>query len=268
MTEENDEIDNNLKISENIENNNEENENNKISEENYDIKRNLSECEQYDKSLKVIVLGDSYVGKSSLINRLLHKKFSELSSTLSIEYHTYITSVNNYKLRMQLWDTAGQEKFNSIISNYYKGTDVGIFLYSIDKEQSFHNVEMWFKNLKENNENTLNILIGNKRDMENEDGGRVITFERAEKFAEDNKFYAFREITCKSEDIDEMENIYEIFDDIGKYFYEKSKENKNNNENENNSDINYVVSQSMMTLGKKHKIKQENEQNKSKKKCC
>ena len=253
MAEENDDIEGNLKLSE--------------ENKNYDIKRNLTECEQYDKSLKVIVLGDSSVGKSSLINKIKNNKFQELPSTLSIEYHSYITSVNNYTLRMQLWDTAGQEKFNAIISNYYKGTDVGIFLYSIDNEKSFNNVEIWFKNLKENNENTLNILIGNKRDTENEEGGRVVTYERAEKFAEDNKFYAFREISCKSKEQDELDNILEIFDEIGKYFYDKNKENKN--KPENNADINYQVTESMIALGKKHKKKEENAQNiKKKKKCC
>jgi len=253
MAEENNDIEGNLKLSE--------------ENVNYDIKRNLAECEQYDKSLKVIVLGDSAVGKSSLINRIKNNKFHELPSTLSIEYHSYITSVNNYTLRMQIWDTAGQEKFNAIINNYYKGTDVGIFLYSIDNEKSFINVENWFKNLKENNINTLNILIGNKRDKENEEGGRVITYERAEKFAEDNKFFAFREISCKSKEQDELNNILEIFDDIGKYFYEQNKENKN--KIENNADINYQVTESMIALGKKHKIKEEeNAQNKKKKKCC
>lgn len=253
MAEENNDIEGNLKISE--------------ENVNYDIKRNLAECEQYDKSLKVIVLGDSAVGKSSLINRIKNNKFHELPSTLSIEYHSYITSVNNYTLRMQLWDTAGQEKFNAIINNYYKGTDVGIFLYSIDNEKSFINVENWFKNLKENNINTLNILIGNKRDKENEEGGRVVTYERAEKFAEDNKFFAFREISCKNKEQDELNNILEIFDDIGKYFYEQNKENKN--KIENNADINYQVTESMIALGKKHKIKEEeNAQNKKKKKCC
>lgn len=253
MAEENNDIEGNLKLSE--------------ENVNYDIKRNLAECEQYDKSLKVIVLGDSAVGKSSLINRIKNNKFHELPSTLSIEYHSYITSVNNYTLRMQLWDTAGQEKFNAIINNYYKGTDVGIFLYSIDNEKSFINVENWFKNLKENNINTLNILIGNKRDKENEEGGRVITYERAEKFAEDNKFFAFREISCKNKEQDELNNILEIFDDIGKYFYEQNKENKN--KIENNADINYQVTESMIALGKKHKIKEEeNAQNKKKKKCC
>ena len=143
----------------------------KLTEENtkYDIKRNLAECEQYDKSLKVIVLGDSSVGKSSLIERIKNNRFQDLPSTLSIEYHSYITSVNGYTLRMQLWDTAGQEKFNSIISNYYKGTDVGIFLYAIDNEKSFQNVEIWYKNLKENtSDKTMNILIGNKRDIDDE----------------------------------------------------------------------------------------------------
>lgn len=253
MAEENNDIEGNLKLSE--------------ENVNYDIKRNLAECELYDKSLKVIVLGDSAVGKSSFINRIKNNKFHELPSTLSIEYHSYITSVNNYTLRMQLWDTAGQEKFNAIINNYYKGTDVGIFLYSIDNEKSFINVENWFKNLKENNINTLNILIGNKRDKENEEGGRVVTYERAEKFAEDNKFFAFREISCKSKEQDELNNILEIFDDIGKYFYEQNKENKN--KIENNADINYQVTESMIALGKKHKIKEEeNAQNKKKKKCC
>ena len=95
----------------------------------------------------------------------------------------------------------------------------------------------------------------------------MVAYERAEKFAEDNKFFAFREISCKSKEQDELNNILEIFDDIGKYFYEQNKENKN--KIENNADINYQVTESMIALGKKHKIKEEeNAQNKKKKKCC
>ena len=235
-------------------------------EENITIKRNLADNEQYDDSIKVILLGDSYVGKSSLINRLINNKFSDLASTLSIEYHTYITSFNEYTLRMQIWDTAGQERFNSIITNYYRGTDVAIFLYSIDKEESFQNIELWYKNLKENNGNSMNILIGNKRDLENEqEGGRVVTYEKAEKFAEENQFYAFREITCKSKEKYEVDNIYELFDEIGKNFYEKFKEKKT--KVETSVDMNYAVTDSMLNLGKKHRNKQENENN-PKKKCC
>ena len=233
-----------------------------IDEEKLNIERNLVESELYDSSIKVIILGDSYVGKSSLINRLINNKFVELSSTLSIEYHTYIISINDYKIRMQLWDTAGQEKYNSIISNYYKGTDVAIFVYSIDKQETFENIQMWFKHLKENNEDSLNILIGNKLDMEKE-GARVVSYENAENFARDNNFFLIREISCKSKEAYEIEDIYEIFDEIGKYFYEKSKDRNNNADS-----ISYKVSDSMRTLGEKHRIKKENEKNKKKVGCC
>ena len=233
-----------------------------IDDEKENIERNLVESEVYDNSIKVIILGDSYVGKSSLINRLINNKFVELASTLSIEYHTYIISINEYKIRMQLWDTAGQEKYNSIISNYYKGTDVAIFVYSIDKQETFENIQMWFKHLKENNDNSLNILIGNKLDTEKE-GGRVVSYENAENFARDNNFFLFREVSCKSKETYEIEDIFEIFDEIGKYFYEKSKEKNNNADS-----ISYKVSDSMRTLGEKHKIKKENEKNKKKVGCC
>lgn len=233
-----------------------------IDEEKLNIERNLVESELYDSSIKVIILGDSYVGKSSLINRLINNKFVELSSTLSIEYHTYIISINDYKIRMQLWDTAGQEKYNSIISNYYKGTDVAIFVYSIDKQETFENIQMWFKHLKENNEDSLNILIGNKLDMEKE-GARVVSYEIAENFARDNNFFLIREISCKSKEAYEIEDIYEVFDEIGKYFYEKSKDRNNNADS-----ISYKVSDSMRTLGEKHRIKKENEKNKKNVGCC
>jgi len=233
-----------------------------IDDEKENIERNLVESEVYDNSIKVIILGDSYVGKSSLINRLINNKFVELTSTLSIEYHTYIISINEYKIRMQLWDTAGQEKYNSIISNYYKGTDVAIFVYSIDKQETFENIQMWFKHLKENNDNSLNILIGNKLDTEKE-GGRVVSYENAENFARDNNFFLFREVSCKSKETYEIEDIYEIFDEIGKYFYEKSKEKNNNADS-----ISYKVSDSMRTLGEKHKIKKANVKNKKKVGCC
>ena len=233
-----------------------------IDEEKLNIERNLVESELYDSSIKVIILGDSYVGKSSLINRLINNKFVELSSTLSIEYHTYIISINDYKIRMQLWDTAGQEKYNSIISNYYKGTDVAIFVYSIDKQETFENIQIWFKHLKENNEDSLNILIGNKLDMEKE-GARVVSYENAENFARENNFFLIREISCKSKEAYEIEDIYEVFDEIGKYFYEKSKDRNNNADS-----ISYKVSDSMRTLGEKHRIKKENEKNKKKVGCC
>ena len=241
----------------------EEKEKGNMDEENLNIKRNLPESNTYDRSIKVIILGDSYVGKSSIINRLINNKFTDLPNTLSIEYHTYITSVNDFILRMQLWDTAGQEKFNSLISNYYKGTEVAIFVYSIDKEDSFKNVQRWFNNLKDNTEKSENILLGNKKDIIDEDESqRKVDTETAEKFANDNKFLVFQEISCKNKDELEVENIYEVFDEIAKHYYNLWLEKK-----DKSISVNYVVSDSMMTLGKKHRNNQDDANNK-KKKCC
>ena len=224
-----------------------------------------SDDNKYDEKIKIMVIGETKVGKTSLIKKYTKDVFGgAYLSTVGIDFQEKIINIDGKSVMLQIWDTAGQERFNSIVSNYYKGTDVAIFLYSIDKEESFQNVEKWVKNLKQNNENSLNVLIGNKKDREKEEGGRVVTYERAEKFAEENNFFSFREITCKVGDEDEVKNISEIFDEIAKYFYDKSKENKNKPDT---NDLKYVVTDSMMALGKKHRVQKEGDQNK-KKKCC
>ena len=233
----------------------------KEDNEKISIKRNLPETDEYDRSLKVILLGDSNVGKSSLINRLINNNFCELQVTIGIESHSYIISFNEYLIRMQIWDTAGQEKFNSIVSNYYKGTDVGIFIYSIDNQNSFNDVKDWYRNLKENsNENSIYVLLGNKKDLEDEK--RAVTYEQGENFAVENEFMLYREMSCKSKEAEEIENILEVFDEIGKYFYDFYKKKRN----PTTVDMNYVATASMIALGEKQRKKQKN--NKSDKKCC
>ncbi len=183
-------------------------------EENVTIKRNIEETEEYDRSIKVIILGDTNVGKTSIINRLKNEEIQDLHTTLGVEHHTYLLSINSYKIRMQIWDTAGQEKFNSVINNYYKGTDVAIYIYSIDNKDTFDSIQNWFQEVKKNSgQNVVNILIGNKKDLENEN--RNVTNEMGENYAVDKEFFLFREVTCKSKDNEEIENIMEIFDEIG-----------------------------------------------------
>ena len=184
-----------------------------------------------------------------------------MQATIAIESHSYTISCNEYRIRMQIWDTAGQEKFNSIVNNYFKGTDVGIFIYSIDNEDSFNNVKDWFNILKENNnENTINVLLGNKIDLEDEK--RTVTYEQGENFATENEFLIYREMSCKSKDVDEVENIMEIFDEIGKHFYDIYKTKRN----VSSADMNYVASPSMIALGEK--LRKKNKNQKNDKKCC
>ena len=123
------------------------------------------------------------------------------------------------------------------------------------------NVKIWYNKLKENSgENSVNILLGNKKDLENEK--RKVTYEQGENFANENEFLLFRELSCKSNDEDEIENIMEVFDEIGKHFYDFYKNRRNAT---SSADMNYIASESMIALGEKQRNK---EKTKNKKKCC
>ena len=108
------------------------------------IERLDDNLNDYDKSIKVILLGDSNVGKSSIIERMKKDAFNiNQRTTISLEHHNLIIKIDSYILRIQIWDTAGQEKFNSITSTYFKSTDVVIFVYSINNRNSFERI-IWY----------------------------------------------------------------------------------------------------------------------------
>ena len=229
--------------------NNENNEN--INIDQISIQKLNDDEKQYDKSIKVIFLGDTNVGKSSVINRLKNNSFNKnQQQTFTLEHYNLIIKINSYILRMQIWDTAGQEKFDSITSTYYKSTDVAIFVYAINSKESFERIPGWIKELEEQNTSnkneeeeeqiTLKLLIGNKADLENE---RKITYEEGKTFSKDNGFSLFTEISCKEDqekkNDKKFENILEV---IGKEFY-KLKESR---ERLNSSSYNYEASQSLL----------------------
>ena len=218
-------------------------------------------CSVYDKSIKVILLGDSGVGKTSLLNCLEYND-SDINQrkTISLEYFNFIIKVNNNIIRMQIWDTVGHEKFNSIISNYYKTTDVAIFMYSIDNLNSFNNINIWYNELNDkgnddnNNIKTIKILLGNKNDLESE---RQVTFEMGEKLKNEKNFYYFQEINCfyKNKDkdgsnekinnkVDEKDLVQNLFFKIGKVIYKEYLETKM--ERVNSSAYNYEATNSIL----------------------
>ena len=219
-------------------------------------------CSVYDKSIKIILLGDSGVGKTSLLNCLEPNDIDlNQKKTISLEYFNYIIKANNNIIRMQIWDTVGQEKFNSIISNYYKTTDVAIFMYSIDNIESFNNINNWFNELndKGNNDNnikTIKILLGNKNDLEKE---REVTYDMGEKFKNEKKFYFFKEINCSYKNKEENDLVQNLFFEIGKIVYKEYIFTKM--ERVNSSVYNYEASNSILavsdsqtsTTNKKHK---------------
>lgn len=123
------------------------------------IERVKDNFKKYDKSIKIILIGDSKVGKTSILHRLTDNKFNEkYEPSLSLEYTNYTIKINNYIIRMQIWDTSGQEKYDpdSIISNYYKTAEVTIFVYAINDFSSFDNLENYLNGLiYENIEKTI-----------------------------------------------------------------------------------------------------------------
>lgn len=218
----------------------------------------LSEGNKYDKSIKIILLGDSNVGKSSIVN-CLQKNESFQGKTISLEVYNYIIKIKDLVLRMQIWDTVGQEKFNSIASNYYKITDVAIFIYAINDLSSFENIKHWYSelsnkgisNIDSNDENSLSeksmikVLVGNKKDLEE---CRLVSYEQGEKLSKEKNFDLFMEIDCNSgrerilndsycSNKEENENV-----DI--------KEKNSNDNDDNNSDEKNSVKSLFNKIGK------------------
>lgn len=194
-------------------------------EENYLIERNIKNNQSYNKSIKIILLGDSHVGKTSIIRRVCFNDFEEnISSTISIEYFDYFIKINDYILRMQIWDTSDKEKYNSIVKNHFLSTDYAIYIYSLDNIKSFNTIKEWLSNFQKDNPDNkiVKILLANKNDIEEDK--RKITFKEGENLAKEYKCAIFKEISCKNDE--EPKNILDIFDQIAKSYYNYNKQLK------------------------------------------
>jgi small GTP-binding protein len=140
---------------------------------------------QYDLSFKVIVIGDSGVGKSCLTNKATKNEFLEdYNATVGFEFFTFNVRMFNKIIKLQIWDTCGQELYRSLITNFYRNSSMAIMVYSIDSRESFDNIDMWLKELRtHSNPDAKVFLIGNKIDLEKD---RKITKEEGEEFASIN----------------------------------------------------------------------------------
>jgi Ras-related protein Rab-8A len=125
--------------------------------------------EDYDVQVKVLLLGDSGVGKTSLMQRYSENKFStSLLSTAGVDYKSQILDVDGKRVKCQIWDTAGQQRFHVITHSYYKSAHGIVLVYDASEplEESFNNVRYWMENINEHaNPQTQRMLVGNKVDV-------------------------------------------------------------------------------------------------------
>lgn len=124
--------------------------------------------EEYDMIFKVVLIGDSGVGKTNILSRYVRDDFSiETKSTVGVEFGSKVLKVNNTNIKIQIWDTAGQERYKSITKAYYKGAKGAFVVYDITRKETFSSVEKWVDELKNNgDEGVCIILLGNKCDLE------------------------------------------------------------------------------------------------------
>ena len=170
-----------------------------------------------DLTFKYIVIGDAYVGKSNIISRFTEDKFSEnYQATINLDFTYKTLKVKDKICRVQLWDTQGQEQFQSITRGYYKSAVCALVVYDITKRNTFNNVSNWMEQSKSNGPNTISlVLVGNKVDLEN---AREISHDEAEEFAQRNGMIFFETSAKKDINIKDMfnssiENILKKFDE-------------------------------------------------------
>uniref|UniRef100_A0A452ZWV6 Uncharacterized protein n=4 Tax=Triticinae TaxID=1648030 RepID=A0A452ZWV6_AEGTS len=145
--------------------------------------------DDYDYLFKVVLIGDSGVGKSNLLTRFTRNEFSlESKSTIGVEFATRSIHVDDKVVKAQIWDTAGQERYRAITSAYYRGAVGALVVYDVTRHVTFENVERWLRELKDHTDaNIVIMLVGNKADLRHL---RTVPSEDAKAFAErENTFF-------------------------------------------------------------------------------
>jgi len=155
------------------------------------------EPNEFDLSFKLIVIGDSFVGKSCLSIKAVKGSYEEnYNPTIGFEFLTFYVRIEESIIKLQIWDTCGQEVYRSLINSFYHNSSLALLVYSIDNKNSFNSLESWLNEIKTLGNPDINIfLIGNKADLEDK---RKISKEEAEEFAKNHNINFFLETSAKT----------------------------------------------------------------------
>jgi small GTP-binding protein len=159
---------------------------------------NKTNEENYEVMFKVVLIGDMKVGKTNIVSRYIKNEFNKDSmSTIGVEFGSKELVIEGHNVKVQIWDTAGQEKYKSITNAYYKGAKGAFVVYDITNKNSFDNADNWLNNLRASADKKCSIiLIGNKSDLENK---REVSIEQGEEKAKNSEI-AFMETSALSGD--------------------------------------------------------------------
>ncbi|KAG6971892.1 hypothetical protein JG687_00001770 [Phytophthora cactorum] len=139
----------------------------------------------YAYLFKYIIIGDTGVGKSCLLLQFTDKRFQPVHDlTIGVEFGARMINIENKQIKLQIWDTAGQESFRSITRSYYRGAAGALLVYDITRRETFNHLTRWLEEARQNsNSNMAIMLIGNKSDLEHR---RAVSFKEGEQFAKEN----------------------------------------------------------------------------------
>ena len=162
-----------------------------------------SKKETYDYIIKALLLGDSNVGKTLLIGKFIDNEFSENTlNTIGLDLQCTSLVINKKKINLQIWDTAGQEKYKSMTTSYYRGVNIIFIVYDVTNQESFNHVKNWISDIdKFARINVMKVLVGNKIDLNNK---RVISNEEGKKLSHQFKIKFFETSAKSSEGVKEM----------------------------------------------------------------
>ena len=200
-----------------------------IEDDEFNIELLPEDYAQYDISFKIIVIGDSSVGKSCLTTQAVRNKFIDFyQTTVGFEFLTFNLRINTNVVKLQVWDTCGQEVYKSLISNFYRNSSLALIVYAINNRNSFEHAEIWLNELKNKSNPKVRIfLVGNKCDLENT---RVVSREEGENFKNEKNLDKFIETSAKT-----GENARNVLLEAAKMLFKdylKVKEKIKNNGND------------------------------------
>jgi len=150
----------------------------------------------YSYLFKYIIIGDTGVGKSCLLLQFTDKRFQPVHDlTIGVEFGARMINIENKPIKLQIWDTAGQESFRSITRSYYRGAAGALLVYDITRRETFSHLTRWLEEARQNShQNMVIMLIGNKSDLEHR---RQVSREEGESFAQENGL-VFLETSAKT----------------------------------------------------------------------